>query len=120
MKQNRHMKLQGDIKDRGMVKWQGMMLPEHNQLLRDWYAEDGQDTKPELTADDLELIQEEIETALTRRCEVKLKTWRDHKFQFHRGVIKEVNSAQKLLVFEDPFNEYRIAAREIVGIQTME
>lgn len=120
MKQNRHMKLQGDIKDRGMVKWQGMMLPEHNQLLRDWYAEDDQDKQPELTADDLELIQEEIETALTRRCEVKLKTWRGNKFHFHQGVIKEVHSERRLLVFEDPFSEYRIAAGEIVGVQMIE
>lgn len=120
MKQNRHMKLKGDIKDRGMVKWQGMMLPEHSQLLRDWYAEDDQDKKPELTIDDLELIQEEIETALTRRCEVRMKTWRNHKFHFHCGVIKELDSERRLLVFEDPFSEYHIPAGEIIGIQLTE
>ena len=120
MKRNKHMQLQGDIKDRGMVKWQGMMLPEHMKLLREWYEEDEQDEKPVLDETDLERIQEEIGIALTRQCEVRIKTWRDHKFEYHKGVIKQVDSEKRTLVCEDPFSEYRIAAEEIIDIQMTE
>ncbi|WP_088006055.1 YolD-like family protein [Indiicoccus explosivorum] len=120
MKQNRHMRLQGDIKDRGMVKWQGMMLPEHMKMLKDWYAEDDRDPEPQLTADDFTLIQEEIETALARQCEVRIKTWRDHKFSYHKGVIKRLDAEKRTLVCEDPFSEYRIRADDIVDIRQVD
>ncbi|MGG0669874.1 hypothetical protein [Sporosarcina koreensis] len=55
------MKVLGDIKDRGKIKWTAMMLPEHTVRLRDWYAEDDLAPEPELNEDDMQLLQEELE-----------------------------------------------------------
>ncbi|MGK7378040.1 hypothetical protein ACSFXN_09355 [Planococcus sp. 1R117A] len=40
MKINKNMRRVGDIKDRGSIKWQGMFLTEHVQMLRDPVEED--------------------------------------------------------------------------------
>lgn len=64
MKVNKHMKQVGDIKDRGIIKWQGMMLTEHVEMIRAWYEENKHDVKPDLNEYDLQLLQEELVLAM--------------------------------------------------------
>jgi hypothetical protein len=47
-------------RDRGMIKWTAMMLPEHVKLLRDWQKEDYFEVKPELDEQQLEQFQNTI------------------------------------------------------------
>ena len=67
------------IRDRGAKKWTAMMLPEHTEQLRDWYAEDDLDSEPELNEDDMQLLQEELEIAFTKRTDAVINTWRAGK-----------------------------------------
>jgi len=39
MKINCGLKVQGDLKERGKIKWTAMMLPEHVAQLREWQAD---------------------------------------------------------------------------------
>lgn len=54
------------IKDRGSIKWQGMMLPEHVAKINYWRNKRYEE-RPQLDDFDLQSIQEEIESAYTRK-----------------------------------------------------
>ncbi|QTD39546.1 YolD-like family protein [Sporosarcina sp. Te-1] len=63
------MKVKGDIKDRGNIKWTALMLPEHVRHLRDWQAEDELVPEPGLTEFDMESMQLELELAYKRQID---------------------------------------------------
>lgn len=116
MKPNKHLKFKGDLKDRGLIKWRGMMLTEHVTLLNEWYDEDNQDQKPELDEFDLQLIQEEMELAMKSKCTVKIKSWKDKKYHFHIGTIEKMDLSSRSIVYADPYGEHRLPFDEIVGV----
>lgn len=113
------MKVDGDLKDRGRIKWTAMMLPEHIALLRDWQAEDGLTERPELTEWDLAAIQEEIEVAYKRKCETLIKTWRNGKIIEHQGTIDRINIHNKVIVLADPFGDEHIQMSDMVSAQCL-
>ncbi|MFJ7935986.1 hypothetical protein [Sporosarcina sp. NPDC096371] len=57
----------GVIKDRGNIKWRGMMLKEHNVEIKAWKAKDNYIERPEIDEWELEAIQMEIELAHKRQ-----------------------------------------------------
>ena len=116
MKINKHFKQLGNIKDRGVIKWQGMMLTEHVELIRAWYEEDKHDAKPDLDEYDLQLFQEELALAAQRRCQVKMKSWKDKKFHYHLGVIHQIDAHSRSIVYEDPEGSHRPPMNELVGV----
>lgn len=116
MKVNKHMKVQGDIKDRGIIKWQGMMLTEHVEMIRAWYEEDNQDVKPELDEHDLQLLQEELALAAQRQCHVKLKFWKEKKFHYHIGIIQELDPQSRSIIYKDPSRMHRLPIDELVEV----
>lgn len=116
MKMNKHMKQVGDIKDRGAIKWQGMFLTEHVQMLRELREEKNKVPKPNLDEYDMQLIHEEIDLALKRKCNAIIHTWREGEITRHHGTIIDVNIQTRILEYEDPFNSHRIQLDEIVSV----
>lgn len=120
MKINKHMKQVRDIKDRGNIKWQGMFLTEHVQMLREWKEEDNRIRKPELDEWDLRFIQEELELALKSKGEVRIQSWKDYKYHYHRGTIEGIDPQSRTIIYDDPFGLHRLPIDEIVAISSLE
>ncbi|AUD12432.1 MULTISPECIES: YolD-like family protein [unclassified Planococcus (in: firmicutes)] len=120
MKTTKHTKQVGAVSDRGLIKWQGMLLTEHVRLIKAFYEEEDQVSKPELTEFDLQAIQEEVEIAMSRRCEVQLKTWKNGAFFTHTGVIQEIDLRNGQLVYEDTSGRQRLPVESLVGIQLVD
>lgn len=116
---NKHLKVRGELKDRGLIKWQGMMLTEHVQLLREWAEENKQDKKPDLDEFDMQLIQEELELALKRKCEVYLQSWRQGEFHYHRGIVVDIDVQSRTIKYEDPFGIHRLPVDELTFIRSL-
>ena len=116
MKINKKLKVHGNIKDRGNIKWQGLMLPEHIQMLRDLSEEDRKSPKPNLDEYDLQLISEEMDVALKRQCDVVIHTWRDGEVTRHHGTIVDIDIQSRVLTYEDPFKMRRVNMDEVVSI----
>lgn len=114
------MKVEGDIKDRGRIKWTAMMLPEHLTELRDWYAEDDLTVRPKLTEWDLAAIQEEIEIAYKRKCETLIKTWRDGRIIEYQGIIEAIDLHNKAILLADPFGDMWIQIEGIISVQSID
>ena len=107
-------------RDRGRIKWTALMLPEHIARLREWQAEDDYIKRPELTEWDLEEIQEQLESAMMRKCMTQIKTWDAGKINSYIGTIEEIDLHNRIIKLQDPFEIERISAAGIVYVQHMD
>lgn len=105
-------------RDRGTKKWTALMLTEHTEKLREWYAEDQLIERPVFTEWDLQTIQEEIEIAYKSKRETLIKTWKDGQVLSYQGIIKELRVQQRLIILEDPFCEEYISVDEIISVNS--
>lgn len=104
------------IKDRGNIKWTAMMLPEHLEALRQWQAEDNFVPRPELSEWDLEEIQSVIDTALRRKCQTAVQTWKAGEIRMHTGVIEDMDIRSKQIRIDGVW----IEVGEIVSVRMEE
>ncbi len=104
-------------RDRGKIKWTAMMLPEHISLLREWQKEDDYMPKPELTDFDLQDIQEQLESAMMRKCMTQVRTWKDGKVTGYLGIVEEIDVRNQFIKLQDPFDIERISAVDIIAVQ---
>ncbi|MEV9641788.1 YolD-like family protein [Mammaliicoccus sciuri] len=104
-------------RDRGSIKWTSLFIPEHLELIREWYAEDDYVEKPELDQIDWDNIQETLEVAYKRKCETEVQTWKDGKIIYHQGEIREISVRSKMVLMEDPFGVDRIQVQDIINVR---
>lgn len=116
MKRNKYLKTVGDIKDRGRIKWTALMLPEHVEMIREWYEKDERVPKPDLNEFDLQLMQEEMDIALKRQCDVIIHSWKAGAIHTHRGVIQGIDAKSRMLIYGDQFEKHRLPMDEVVSI----
>lgn len=91
------------IRDRGMKKWQGMMLPEHVRLLRDRRENLTKVRRPELDEQQLELIQGILENLLANDKEAHFKLWVNGSFETYRGTVTKIDEYKQQIHYYDPF-----------------
>ena len=114
MKLNRQLKVNGQIKDRGTIKWTAMMLPEHVQMLRDWQNHERSDTRPRLDEFDLEALYEEIHLAYKRQCLIEIRVWQEEVKAF-TGVVAAIDLRLKMLSLENSGNVLKYSFDDIIG-----
>lgn len=102
------------IKDRGIIKWQGMILTEHKNMLKALEAENVMVKRPELEEWEITLIAEEVERAFKSKSTIKLTYWRDGELKDDYGIPIEINTTNKSIVIDDPFGMTRYPINEIV------
>lgn len=120
-KMNKHMKQVGDIKDRGVTKWQGLFLPEHVEMIRAWREEDNRVDKPELDEWDLQAIQEELELSSKRKCEVRIQIWKDWEFHHHTGIVEGVDYKKMQITYRNSSGLlHRLEVSEVTSIDLLE
>jgi hypothetical protein len=107
------------IRDRGRIKWTAMMLPEHIVQLREWQAEDEMDPEPNLTEDDLHLLQEELENAFNSQNDTIITNWRKGKKYTYIGKITVLDPIHNRISIEGPYGADNIPVSDIVKVQSM-
>ncbi|MFC7685901.1 YolD-like family protein [Ureibacillus sp. GCM10028918] len=89
------------IRDRGNIKWNAMMLPEHVKMLRDWHEKDDDVEKPELDEWALQELSEQLQIAYKNNDEVELKVWENRNVYNVSGKITQLNIPNSALYLED-------------------
>lgn len=117
---NKDLRQVGDVQDRGKLKWTALMLPEHVRMLREWKEEDNRIQRPELDEFDLQTLQENIEIALTRRCEVEIQVWEEFQFYFYLGKIISIDLQTRTVVYDDSLSTKRLQLDEIISVRLMD
>lgn len=106
--------------DRGMKKWQGLMLTEHVKLIRELSANDNYIQQTLLDDWELQQIQEELEVAYKRQCMAEVTAWRKGKHITYIGKISELDYRLNLISVEGPFGEDRISVVDVIKVQCMD
>lgn len=108
------------IRDRGMKKWQGMMLTEHVAMLRGYNQELKREPKPQLDEWDYDAIQHTLDIAIKSKADTKVKLWRDGAFIYYRGIVENVDLHKREIELQDPFYLLRLKFDEIVDATIMD
>lgn len=103
------------------VKWKtSMMLPEHVAMLRDFYEEVKKVPRPILGEWDLHAMEETIQIALKKKCDVLLKVWRDGEIKRYGGAIVNLDLKNRVLELDNPFGIKTYKFDEIVDVTATE
>lgn len=84
-------------KDRGTIKWNAMMLPEHVKLLREWQAEDQLVEKPQLDEAQFEQMNENLHRAYKEQCIIDLKICEQTAIYHVSGIIQKLDPFVQIL-----------------------
>ncbi len=102
------------IKDRGTIKWNALMLPEHVELLRDWKNNDKLPPTPELSEWELEHIEQTISSAYTQKCSVQLFIHEEQQQYVDAGIITKLDCNARYLMLN---NGHRIYFSSIYRVE---
>ena len=108
------------IRDRGMKKWQGMMLTEHVAMLKGYNQELKREPKPQLDEWDYDAIQHTLDTAIKSKADTKIKRWKHGEFIYNRGTVEGVNLQKREIELQDPFYLLSLKLDEIIDVTIMD
>ncbi|MEK3977848.1 YolD-like family protein [Psychrobacillus sp. FSL K6-2836] len=108
------------IRDRGMMKWQGMMLTEHMTMLKVYNQEIKKEPKPELNEWDYDAIHHTLNASIKSKADTKIKRWKDGEFLYNRGTVENADMHKRVIELEDPFSLIQIKLDEIVDVTIMD
>lgn len=108
------------LQDRGVKKWQGMMITEHVTLLKKFNEDQKKTPRPELDEWDLDTIQETIEIAMKRNVEIRIKLWREGEVILRGGLIKEINLKYRTMDVKDPYDVSTYKLDDIIDVSILE
>ena len=86
-----------DIKDRGLMKWRGFMMPEHIEQLHDMYEDYEKEKKPILDEYQLREIDEKLAAAQEYNLPVIFELWIDGFFEEAEGIVHKVDNLNKIV-----------------------
>jgi len=75
------------LRDRGTMKWNSLMLPEHVQILKDMWDDDHKVVAPQLDEQELEVLNEQCIQAYQEETVVKITQFKDGAFGDDKGTI---------------------------------
>ena len=108
------------LRDRGNIKWQGLMLPEHNKGIKSWLNKDQYIERPELDEWDLQAMQYEIEVAFRQKCITNVKLWEKGNVIFYSGTITDINQRTMCISVDSPFGRNNMPMKDLVSVQIAE
>lgn len=83
-------------RDRGTIKWNAMMLPEHVKLLREWKAEDYYEEMPKIDEWAQQENAEQLQVANDTRAYTELTFWYNGEIRKERGYVQQLRQEQVL------------------------
>jgi hypothetical protein len=106
------------LRDRGNIKWQGMFLPEHVKLLREFDREHKKKKKPEIDDQQFELMQDTICDAMENNLELCFTYFQYDDFRLMIGKVHYVDQYRGELRILDGQNEvHRIEFGNLIDVR---
>lgn len=106
-------------RDRGIIKWTAMMLPEHIQMLRELQKEIEYIERPELTEWELQDLLEELERAYKMETDSIITVWRSGRTDTYIGKIVALDPIRGLISVDGPFGVDNISVGDIIKVHSM-
>ncbi|MFD1206612.1 YolD-like family protein [Sporosarcina contaminans] len=106
-------------RDRGIIKWTAMMLPEHIQMLRALQEENEYIERPKLTEWELQDLQEELERAYKMETDSNITVWSSGRTDTYIGKIVALDPIRGLISVEGPYGKDNIPVSDIIKVHSM-
>ncbi len=108
------------LRDRGTIKWNSLMLPEHVQILKDMWKDDQKATAPQLDEQALEELNERCIQAYEEEAIVKIIQFKNGSFHDEKGTItKLLPQEQSLRITRVNGTSISIPIQNIVQLDTL-
>lgn len=107
------------LRDRGTIKWTSLMLPEHVELLKEMWQEDTKVQKPELDAQEIEMMNQQLYHAYHHKESVRLSVYKNGEIITITGHIKQMNQHTETIKMVDGYTSRSIAFRDIIEVMTV-
>jgi hypothetical protein len=103
------------IRDRGNIKWRGLMLPEHVKALIDYANSIYKIKKPILSEDQLNEIDRCIKIALEECTLIELSVFDDGYIHKVKGYIQKIDSFRRKVYIRTNDETKIISFEKIIG-----
>ncbi|SFD42619.1 YolD-like protein [Lentibacillus persicus] len=100
-----------DVNDRGSIKWTSLMIPEHEEMLRKWWASQEYKEKPILDEQQKEDINARLQAAFHHSLPIEVTYHHRGEFFTAKGKLVTINAGK--LILED---EGSIALEKVVDV----
>jgi len=87
------------LRDRGTIKWNSLMLPEHVQILKEMWKEDEKQVAPELDDQALEELNDQCLEAYQENNVVTITQFKKGSFRSDKGTITKLLPQEQSLRF---------------------
>ncbi|VEF47879.1 YolD-like protein [Bacillus freudenreichii] len=109
------------IRDRGRIKWNSLMLPEHVKMLREWAEEETWMEQKQLDEQKLEMLDETAAEAMELGKAVSITYFEANRFAQLTGTIHYFDDLQKeFRVIDQSGNARRISLKNIDQIRMID
>lgn len=85
------------IRDRGKMKWQGFMMPEHTKLLAEMSKDYERQNKPIIDEYQIEEFESKIHLAMEFAYTIKITVWEGGFFNDYIGAIHRLDEINKII-----------------------
>lgn len=99
------------MRDRGMIKWTSMMLPEHKEVLKEALKENNHKEKPILDEQQLAENERMLQEAIENGLEVSIRYFKNHDFHVAEGKVSFLQLGEYLQI-----NNAKIKLNEIIEV----
>lgn len=106
------------IRDRGRIKWNSLMLPEHVKMLRGWAEEDAIEQQKRLDEQKLELLNETAGEAMECGKEVTISHYANSHYEDVAGKIHYFDAInEQFRIVDHAGTVHRISLKDIGEIR---
>ncbi|WP_156289185.1 YolD-like family protein [Oceanobacillus salinisoli] len=87
-------------RDRGSIKWTSLMLPEHVELLKEWWQEDKKVDMPILDSQQMEEINNQLIHAYKLCTAVTISIYQQSTVADYTGKVIKLDNIKNCMVFQ--------------------
>lgn len=107
------------LRDRGTIKWTSLMLPEHVELLKEMWQEDTKVQRPEIDAQEIEVMNQKLNRAYHYKETVQLSVYNNGEIDTITGNIKQVNTYSQTVRLESGSLDTTVSFYNIIEVDKM-
>ncbi|QGH34730.1 hypothetical protein GI584_12105 [Gracilibacillus salitolerans] len=108
------------VHDRGKIKWASLMLPEHVEMLQDFFSEEAPKEKPVLNEDYINEMELTLQQAIHDKKKVELSYYQNGSIKSVIGHIIKIQPTERKITVQEATMKQKVPFENIVAIRTIE
>ncbi|SFL86186.1 YolD-like protein [Gracilibacillus orientalis] len=107
------------VHDRGKIKWASLMLPEHVEMLQDFFSEEPPKEKPVLSEDYVNEMESTVQQVIHTKQKVRLDYYQYGSFNPIIGHIIKMHPNERKITVQEASMISKVPFDNIVAIELL-